>query len=90
MKTLLIALNGMLFNGKEEAAYSNFRLWESLGSVITYAYGPFLCTHLKLYWLIFLLLIGIICYSIIEYKYSKQKKEESLNGTKFTPINNQH
>ncbi|XP_044753696.1 UNC93-like protein isoform X2 [Coccinella septempunctata] len=82
------SLNSILFQGKEEAAYSNFRLWESLGSVITYAYGPFLCTHLKLYWLIFLLFIGIICYSVIEHKHSRKEKEESLKGTKFTPIKN--
>ncbi|CAL7950379.1 unnamed protein product [Xylocopa violacea] len=46
------ALSGLLFPGKEEAAYSNFRLWESTGSVITYAYSPYLCTHMKLYFLI--------------------------------------
>lgn len=80
------SLNGILFNGKEEGAYSNFRLWESLGSVITYAYGPFLCTHLKLYWLIFLLLVGVICYSVIEYKHERREQEESLKGTKFTQI----
>ncbi|GLV32405.1 uncharacterized protein CBL_00886 [Carabus blaptoides fortunei] len=29
------AMSGILFPGKEEASYSNFRLWEATGSVIT-------------------------------------------------------
>ncbi|KAL3268485.1 hypothetical protein HHI36_007596 [Cryptolaemus montrouzieri] len=82
------SLSGMLFQGKEEAAYSNFRLWESLGSVITYAYGPFLCTNLKLYWLLLLLVIGIICYSVIEYIYPRNVEESTVRGAKFTPIKN--
>ncbi|KAK9887329.1 hypothetical protein WA026_021998 [Henosepilachna vigintioctopunctata] len=82
------SLIGMLFPGKEEAAYSNFRLWESLGSVITYAYGPFLCTRLKLYWLLMLLFAGNICYCIIEYKHSRIKKELSVTEAKFKQIRN--
>ncbi|GLV46098.1 uncharacterized protein CBL_01759 [Carabus blaptoides fortunei] len=38
------AMSGILFPGKE-ASYSNFRLWEATGSVITHAYSPYLCTR---------------------------------------------
>ncbi|XP_076639930.1 UNC93-like protein [Colletes latitarsis] len=61
------ALSGILFPGKEEAAYSNFRLWESTGSVITYAYSPYLCTHMKLYVLIGILCLGMVGYGLIEW-----------------------
>ncbi|XP_076750648.1 UNC93-like protein isoform X1 [Xylocopa sonorina] len=61
------ALSGLLFPGKEEAAYSNFRLWESTGSVITYAYSPYLCTQMKLYFLMGILCLGMIGYGIIEW-----------------------
>ncbi|XP_015183523.1 PREDICTED: UNC93-like protein [Polistes dominula] len=61
------SLNGLLFPGREEAAYSNFRLWESTGSVITYIYSPYLCTYTKIHILMIILCIGIIGYSIIEW-----------------------
>lgn len=61
------ALYGILFPSKEEAAYSNFRLWEATGSVLAYAYSPYMCTYLKLYILLGFLIVGILGYCIIEY-----------------------
>ncbi|XP_011868650.1 PREDICTED: UNC93-like protein [Vollenhovia emeryi] len=61
------ALSGILFPGREEAAFSNFRLWESTGSVITYVYSPYLCTGTKLYILIGILCVGIVGYGVIEW-----------------------
>lgn len=69
------ALCGLLFPGKEEAGYSNFKLWEATGSVITYAYSPYLCSNVKLYILIGLLSIGMLCYLIIEYTGGVKKVE---------------
>lgn len=71
-----LALSGILFPGKEEASYSNFRLWESTGSVITYAYSPYLCTDVKLYLLLGLLLIGASGYTAVEYQQYKNKHSE--------------
>lgn len=86
---LIAALSGILFPGKEEAAYSNFRLWESTGSVITYAYSPYLCTHIKLYLLLGLLLIGISGYTGIEMlKSKKQDEEEDTSKGEFTLVKN--
>ncbi|KAJ8676200.1 hypothetical protein QAD02_011986, partial [Eretmocerus hayati] len=61
------ALSGLLFPGKEESGYSNFKLWEATGSVITYAYSPYLRIDTKLYILIGTLCVGMICYLIIEF-----------------------
>ncbi|EFN78270.1 UNC93-like protein [Harpegnathos saltator] len=61
------SLSGILFPGREEAAFSNFRLWESTGSVITYIYIPYLCTYTKLYLLFGILCVGMVGYSIIEW-----------------------
>ncbi|XP_011502128.1 PREDICTED: UNC93-like protein [Ceratosolen solmsi marchali] len=60
------ALSGLLFPGKEESGYSNFKLWEATGSVISYAYSPYLCTDIKLYVLMGILCLGIVCYLVIE------------------------
>lgn len=75
-------MSGILFPGKEEASYSNFRLWEATGSVIAYAYSPYLCTYIKLYILLGLLLIGVTGYTAIEYNESKIKTEVTLKSNK--------
>lgn len=67
---------GIIFPGKEEASFSNFRLWESLGSVVTYVYSPYLCTHLKLYLLLGLLLLGVCGYSAVAVLVSKNRKTQ--------------
>lgn len=81
MNFIHTALSGILFPGEEEAAYSNFRLWESTGSAITYAYNPYLCTNIKLYLLLGLLLIGVTGYTIVEVTENRvRSKELQENG----------
>jgi hypothetical protein len=84
------SLSGILFPGKEEASYSNFRLWESTGSVITYAYSPYLCTDVKLYLLLGLLLIGGSGYTVVEYHQYKHKhvEKEAQTKGKFELVHN--
>lgn len=55
-----IAYYGILFRGAEEAAFSNFRLFESCGSVITYILSPMLCASTKIDAVCALMVIGII------------------------------
>ncbi|KAG5890521.1 hypothetical protein JTB14_022754 [Gonioctena quinquepunctata] len=82
------SLSGILFPGEEEAAYSNFRLWESTGSVITYAYSPYLCNYIKIYLLMGLLIIGVIGYTGVEFVQQKENRKDAdhLTKTKFELI----
>nr|CAD7406354.1 unnamed protein product [Timema poppensis] len=74
------AMCGFLFPGREEAAYSNFRLWESLGFIVAYAYSSFLCTYVKLYILLALLVVGLVGYYYIEWgERPNTKKVEKPN-----------
>lgn len=54
-----VAYYGILFRGREEAAFSCFRLFESCGSVITYVLAPMLCTVTKIEGIFALMIIGI-------------------------------
>jgi hypothetical protein len=64
---------GILFPSREEAAYSNFRLWESLGFIIAYAYSTYLCITVKVYILISLMVIGMAGYLTVEWQEKKKK-----------------
>lgn len=73
---LILAFYGVLFPTDQEAAFSNYRLWESVGFVVSFAYANFICTDVKIYILIGVLSIGIILYAIIELI---RKREMSTN-----------
>ncbi len=74
----ILGLYGSLFRRNKEAAFSNYRLWESLGFVVAYAYSTAICAKMKLYIVITVLAVGTICYIAVEIrqlrKVSSQKK----------------
>jgi hypothetical protein len=69
---------GILFPSREEAAYSNFRLWESLGYIIAYAYSVYLCAAVKIYILMAMLIIGMAGYLTVEWQEKKKLREKAM------------
>lgn len=72
---LFSAYYGVLFPGRQEAAFANFRLWESVGYIIAYLISPHFRTSTKTYILFVLMFIGTFCYFIVEYKEFKIRKK---------------
>jgi predicted MFS family arabinose efflux permease len=71
------AFYGILFPNNEEAAFSNYRLWESLGFVIAYVNTNYLCIDAKLYLLLAILILGMLGYFVIEV-FERRKKGKSV------------
>ncbi|GLH03527.1 Protein unc-93 homolog A [Gryllus bimaculatus] len=67
-----MAMCGILFPGEEEAAFSNFRLWESLGYIVAYAYSAYIITYAKIYVLLVFLAAGVGLYVVIEISEKKR------------------
>ncbi|XP_034756648.1 protein unc-93 homolog A [Etheostoma cragini] len=61
------SLYGILFPRHKEAAFANYRMWESLGFVIAFAYSTFICLEYKLYILLSVLLLTVVTYPVVEY-----------------------
>ncbi|XP_076370742.1 protein unc-93 homolog A-like [Tachypleus tridentatus] len=84
-QTQINALYGILFPSNEEAAFANYRLWESLGFIIAFAYAQFLCINVKMYILLIVLGIGYSGYLSIEIhlrmRLRKQKPSQPANST---------
>ncbi|KAM4694034.1 protein unc-93 homolog A-like isoform 1-T2 [Discoglossus pictus] len=72
------ALYGILFDDHKEAAFANYRLWESLGFVIAYGYSTFLCTSVKLYIVLAVLVLAMLLYGVVEYLEQKNPPNISL------------
>uniref|UniRef100_A0A182MYP9 UNC93-like protein n=1 Tax=Anopheles dirus TaxID=7168 RepID=A0A182MYP9_9DIPT len=68
------SLSGILFPGNEEAAFSNFRLWEACGSVIMYSASSFFPTFHKLLFVLGMMIVGTIGYGSIELMEHRAKR----------------
>ncbi|NXG28083.1 UN93A protein, partial [Dromaius novaehollandiae] len=73
-------LYGVLFEKHREAAFANYRLWESVGFVIAFGYSTFLQVYIKLYILLAVLVVSVVTYGVVEYIEAK-----SSSGTPTTP-----
>jgi len=73
-QTQINGLYGLLFRRNKEAAFSNYRLWESAGFVIAYAYSTTLCARMKLYVLLGNLILGVIGYVVVEVRHRRKER----------------
>ena len=83
-----LALYGVLFTGQEvTGGFSNYRLWESTGFLISYILQVNVCVDAKLWILISTLAIGMTGYLTVEYmeQESKQsaKREVDIQNWKW-------
>jgi len=60
------AFYGVIFPADKEAAFSNYRLWESFGLGIVFFYSTAFCTDVKLYIMLGVLISGMAGYLSIE------------------------
>uniref|UniRef100_A0A672QDJ4 Protein unc-93 homolog A n=1 Tax=Sinocyclocheilus grahami TaxID=75366 RepID=A0A672QDJ4_SINGR len=65
------ALYGILFVEHKEAAFANYRMWESLGFVIAFAYSTFICLSTKIYVALAVLALTMVTYLYVEYNEYK-------------------
>nr|XP_006625794.1 PREDICTED: protein unc-93 homolog A isoform X1 [Lepisosteus oculatus] len=79
------ALYGVLFHEHKEAAFANYRLWESVGFVIAFAYSNLICLDIKLYVLIGVLVVSMALYGLVEYKEYKNPTVREDNVSKKVP-----
>ncbi|XP_031570929.1 protein unc-93 homolog A-like [Actinia tenebrosa] len=90
-QTQINALYGCYFPDNQEPAFSNYRLWESLGFVVAFAYGNYLGISVKLYILLTVLLQGMMGYfasEIIHYRKEKNSLDISPGpGTEMAQTN---
>ncbi|XP_056283607.1 protein unc-93 homolog A isoform X3 [Pseudoliparis swirei] len=78
------ALYGILFPREKEAAFANYRMWESLGFVIAFAYSTFICLEYKLYIVLAVLLLSAITYPMVEYHEHKNPTLPIEEGSYLT------
>ena len=64
----------MLFVNDEEAAFSNYRLWESIGFILAFILQTQVCIHVKLWVLLGVLAAGMAGYVYIEISECGKKK----------------
>ena len=73
----ILALYGVIFDGDEEAAFSNYRLWESMGYIFAFVLQTQVCVYTKLWAVLIVLLTGMVGYLYIEIQEWRKKKQQS-------------
>ncbi|CAF2556398.1 unnamed protein product [Rotaria sp. Silwood2] len=72
-QTQINSFYGVLFTDKDEAAFSNYRLWESSGFVLFYIITPYIRIRIGLIILLIFLTLGMTGYGATEYLLIKKK-----------------
>ena len=70
------ALYGVLFEHDEEAAFSNYRLWESLGFIIAFVLQTQVCIYTKLWVLVGVIVAGMAGYNAIEVLERRKRQQQ--------------
>ncbi|XP_015043155.2 UNC93-like protein [Drosophila pseudoobscura] len=70
--TQIQAFYGLLFRRHKEAAFSNYRLFESVGFVLGFIYSSLLCIQSKLYIMLLILTLGLIGFLAVEVLYQNK------------------
>lgn len=81
IQTQINALYGFLFSDKPEAAFANYRLWESIGFIFAFGYSSYICTDIKLYICIAVLTVGMALYGVTEVLH-RRNLSHSIDITK--------
>ena len=76
-QTQINSFYGVLFADQKEAAFSNYRLWESTGFVIFYIITPYIRIRLALIILIAFLTVGMFGYGGTEYRLRRSKVQNN-------------
>lgn len=79
-QTQLNAFYGVLFVDNHEAAFSNYRLWESVGFAFFYIITPYIRVRIAMIILIFFLSFGVSGYALTEYRCRRKDRGVS-NGS---------
>lgn len=82
----ILGLYGALFRRNKEAAFSNYRLWESVGFVVAYAYSTQLCTRMKLYIQLSNLVFGFLLYCIVEIHHMRKLRRQKIKERKAAEL----
>ncbi|MPD05073.1 Protein unc-93 A [Portunus trituberculatus] len=83
-QTQINAFYGVIFPGKAEAAFSNYRLWESIGFIISFATSSLICIKAKIIILFVFIISGMIGYFVIEVTEKRGGLKKDNNGNVIT------
>ena len=75
MDSNVSAFYGCIFKTESEAAFFNYRMWESIGFIIALAYSNFICTQVKIFIIMAVLLLGMAGYLLIEIRTGMEGSE---------------
>ena len=69
-----------MFADNSDAAFANYRMWESVGFLLGYSYSSFLCMNIKMVIILISLFIGMVGYVGVEIRVRRREAlDKELN-----------
>lgn len=78
----LLAICGVYFPDDKEAAFSQFKLWQATGCIVSFSYGNYMCINIKIYILVGLLIVGIFGYILAEISQRRNNTFSEVSTSK--------
>ena len=85
--TQITVLHGVLFPDDNEAAFSNYCLWDALGFLLFFAIMPYVRIRVELIIMLIFLSLGMCGYGLIKYRWHSQQttKQDTNRMSKIVP-----
>jgi MFS family permease len=79
--TVLSATLSGCFQGNTQGAFSNFKMWQSVGIAAAFFYSEYLSLNVKLYIMLSFLGVGIVCYGVNVILFKLEEIRAYVNQT---------
>ncbi|CAG2185499.1 Protein unc-93 homolog A [Mytilus edulis] len=86
IQTQINALYGYLFTNNTEAAFANYRLWESIGFILAFAWSGILVTKVKLGLCLGFLTLGMFFYTFVEIQDRRKNQRVFTKDEDKSPL----
>ena len=71
----------MIFDENSKAAFSNYRLWQSIGSIMAFGYQSSLCFPIKVYIMLMIFGLSIAGYGTVEFfQWTKRRNKNKVSS----------
>ena len=77
----IVALYGVLFKNNSTAAFSTYKLWQSLGATMAFGYQSSLCFPIKVYIMLMIFGLSIAGYGTVEFfQWTKRRNKNKVSS----------
>ena len=88
--SFFLGLVNVSCHDEHDVGFQNFRMLQGLGATLAFSLGSVICVEVKLYIIISLLILAIMCYVVAEYRIRRDEERMAAAAMAGVSIPPQH